>query len=609
MSDVEGDGVAKGDAPPPATGFCDRMCGLETWKLWSAGKGDISGFFQLFFDNVATTLTLTFLLSPAGLGLLQEKEIYNGFLPGLGITMVFGNLYYSWMAVRLDRSEGRTDVTANPYGINTPGAFAYLFGVLLPVAFSLTCPEDVAGDEAQCAQWKSEQTLRVGVSANFVQGLIAALLGFVGPYIAMVCPVASLTSALGGIGISYLGIAQILYAFEQPITGMVPLFLMIVIYFGGLRTGYVPEALVIAGIGTILGWADGVATPQGVQDSLDQIGWHPPSFTLVSIFQEFPALAPYIGTILPVAITAAANTLMCWRTATKNGDKFPLTETMVVDGLGTCIASIFGCPFGTSVYIGHTAYKNVGAKSGYSVFNAFSFLILCLFGLFKLVQAIIPIHAVAPIILFVGVVITADAFESVPFKHIPAVVVGLMPSIADWSLAQCSPAPTDGNGQCYNDAPGNAGLTAFSLGSLLVAMILSAMFANIVDRKYLQTAIWAVIGSFFSLFGVIHSPSASIDFNNGTPQSQWAFCVGYLMVGATVAIIWGFQRFTSLVEDPVCDEMQALSVYELVHQAYAGRKDGTNVVEDRVGSRPKSGADMMRPPELDGDAYKVAIGE
>eukprot|EP00951_Prasinocladus_malaysianus_P022924 scaffold193559_cov56-Prasinocladus_malaysianus.AAC.1 len=73
---------------------------------------------------------------------------------------------------------------------------------------------------------------------------------------------------------------------------------------------------------------------------------------------------------------------------------------MIVDGCGSMVASIFGCPFGTSVYIGHTAYKRVGAKSGYSLLNAATFLILTLFGLFKLVQAIIPIEAVAPIILF-----------------------------------------------------------------------------------------------------------------------------------------------------------------------------------------------------------------
>ena len=401
-----------------------RLCGAEVWRSWSIGKGDVSGFFQLFFDNVATCLTLVFLCSDYGLGLLAEKEIYNGFLPGLGISMVFGNVYYSWMACRLNVAEGRPDVTANPYGINTPGAFAFLFGILLPVAYSVSCPEDLDPASDECRAWKSEETLRIGVAANFTQGLLATALAFVGPWIARICPVASLVSALGGIGISFLGIGQIAYAFEQPLVGLVPVFLMLIIYFSGLKTGHVPEALVIALAGTALGWMDGVATPQGVASAAALVAPRAPMFELVGLLQAMGKLAPFIGTIIPVAVTAAANTLMCWRTAVKNGDEFNLTETMVVDGLGTCIASIFGCPFGTSVYIGHTAYKNVGARTGYSVLNAVAILILTTFGLFGLVQAIIPIEAVAPIIMFVGLVITADAYESVPFRHIPAVVLG-----------------------------------------------------------------------------------------------------------------------------------------------------------------------------------------
>lgn len=577
-------------AESASKGLAQRMCGRDVWGRWSFSKGDVSGFFQLFFDNVATCLTLIFLTSKYGLGLLEDKEIYNGFLPGLGISMVFGNLYYSWMACRLASAEDRRDVTANPYGINTPGAFAFLFGVLLPVAYSTVCPEGLDPDSAECSAYKSETTLRVAVAANFVQGLLAAALGFAGPWIARICPAASLVSALGGIGISFLGIGQALYAFEQPLVGLVPMFLMIIIYFSGLKTGYVPEALVIALVGTILGWADGVATVEGVQNAAALVAPRAPMFLLGGIFQSFQDLAPFLGTIIPVAVTSAANTLMCWRTAVKNGDQFSLTETMVVDGLGTMVASAFGCPFGTSVYIGHTAYKNVGARNGYSVLNAFAMLTLTIFGLFGLVQAIIPIEAVAPIIMFVGLVISADAFETVPFRHIPAVVLGFMPSIVDWSRNQCSPGAVDGsNATCGNTAPNTAGMAAMAFGSLLVAMVLSGMFAHICDRKYLQSALWALGGSALSLFGIIHAPAASIDFDNGTPQSQWRFAVAYAMVGAILAIIYAVQRMTALVEDPITDEKEQMSVYELVHEALSHEAPLEGLVG---GSRQNSSLDL-----------------
>lgn len=47
------------------------------------------------------------------------------------------------------------------------------------------------------------------------------------------------------------------------------------------------------------------------------------------------------------------------------GDAYPVTECMVVDGIGTMIASLFGSPFGTVMYFGHPAHKKSGAKTGY----------------------------------------------------------------------------------------------------------------------------------------------------------------------------------------------------------------------------------------------------
>eukprot|EP00873_Tetraselmis_striata_P014046 jgi/Tetstr1/434310/TSEL_023416.t1 len=618
MADEKMD-LPEGDPKSHSRNIFTRFCGPAVWSRWSCGKGDISGFFQLFFDNVATSLTLVFLLGPFGLGLLQSEEIYSGFLPGLGISMLFGNLYYAWMACRLGAAEDRNDVTANPYGINTPGAFAYLFGVLGPVGWSLTCPEGMDPTSGECASWKSKETLAIGVSANFVQAIIAALLGLVAPWIQRVCPVASLTSALGGIGITFLGIGQVIYAYEQPLAGLVPLFLMLIIYFSGLRTGYAPEALVIAGAGTILGWADGIVTGGMVRDAATVVGWKTPQFLLVPIFQNMGKLAPYFGTIIPVAITAATNTLMCWQTATKNGDQFPLIETMVVDGVGSAIAAIFGCPFGTSVYIGHTAYKRVGAKSGYSLLNAASFIILTLFGLMGLVQAIIPIQAVAPIIVFVGLMIGADAFESVPFRHIAAVLLGFMPSIGDWAVNQCSMETADGEMCNISTAPVNAGLVAFKSGALLVAMLISGIFAHVCDRKYLQAAIWSTAAAFISLFGIIHAPAASINFDNGTPQAQWRFCVGYLMVGAICLILFLCQRFfPSLVDPTITDPKEYMSVYQLVHVANR-REDGVEEaiqktldegpIWQEVDSRNNSmtGPPAAAAPEIDSKEAKAAL--
>ena len=43
-----------------------------------------------------------------------------------------------------------------------------------------------------------------------------------------------------------------------------------------------------------------------------------------------------------------------------------------------------------------------------------------------------PIDAGMAIVLWIGIVITAQAFQATPREHAPAVVVGLLPGVAAW---------------------------------------------------------------------------------------------------------------------------------------------------------------------------------
>lgn len=75
---------------------------------------------------------------------------------------------------------------------------------------------------------------------------------------------------------------------------------------------------------------------------------------------------------------------------------------MIADGIGTMIASFFGSPFGTVVYIGHPAHKRSGARTGYSLANGSIYLILSWFGILALIQSIVNQATIGPIVLFVG---------------------------------------------------------------------------------------------------------------------------------------------------------------------------------------------------------------
>src|SRR5262245_37369091 len=88
--------------------------------------GDWNGFFGLFTNVVLTGLCL-------GVVKLPEDIVFGRILPALGIALPIGNLYYAFLAYRLAKAEGRSDVTAMPYGPSVPHMFIVVFVIMLPV--------------------------------------------------------------------------------------------------------------------------------------------------------------------------------------------------------------------------------------------------------------------------------------------------------------------------------------------------------------------------------------------------------------------------------------------------------------------------------------------
>jgi hypothetical protein len=101
--------------------------------------GDWGSFTQLFFDNLSTLLGALFAIqSMTNFGVSRsviDEIIFGRIVPGVGITLVLGNVYYSWQAIRLTNRFGR-QYTAQPYGLNTPAAFAFVFNIIYTVYFS-----------------------------------------------------------------------------------------------------------------------------------------------------------------------------------------------------------------------------------------------------------------------------------------------------------------------------------------------------------------------------------------------------------------------------------------------------------------------------------------
>lgn len=98
--------------------------------------GDWGSLTQLFFDNLSTLLGAVFAIQnirtfalPTDITPEIDNVVWGKIVPGVGFTLCLGNVYYSWMAVRLTKKYGRP-YTAQPYGLNTPQAFAFVFNVM-----------------------------------------------------------------------------------------------------------------------------------------------------------------------------------------------------------------------------------------------------------------------------------------------------------------------------------------------------------------------------------------------------------------------------------------------------------------------------------------------
>ena len=97
---------------------------------------------------------------------------------------------------------------------------------------------------------------------------------------------------------------------------------------------------------------------------------------------------------------------------------------------------MLGSPFPPAVYIGHPGWKAVGGRIGYSLATGVAIALVCFLGLTALLLAVIPLVAILPILLYIGLVIGAQAFQASPAKHAPAVVLALIPNIAEWAKTQ-----------------------------------------------------------------------------------------------------------------------------------------------------------------------------
>jgi AGZA family xanthine/uracil permease-like MFS transporter len=177
-----------------------------------------------------------------------------------------------------------------------------------------------------------------------------------------------------------------------------------------------------------------------------------------------------------------------------------------------------GSPFPPAVYIGHPGWKEAGGRVAYSLATGIVIFALCLLGFFPLLGAVLPIPAIVPVLLFIGLVIGAQAFRAVPKAYYPAVVIAMVPNVAAWGVGQIdnalAAAGTSAAQVGFDKLAGAGviygGLNALGQGAVLVGMILAAITVFIIDRRFVAAALFSALGGALTLVGLIHSAKVHV---------------------------------------------------------------------------------------------------
>ena len=461
--------------------------------------GDLDGFFGLFIDNLLQLMLIMVLgIKVAG---LPPDLILHRILPGAAVSILLGNLFYSWQALKLARATGRNDVTALPYGINTPSLIAYLFLIMGPLYQETKNPTLV---------WQA------GLFAGLMSGLLETIGAFIGPWLRRHTPRAALLSSLAGVAVTFIAMGFVFQIFASPLIAILPMFLILAGYAGRLRFPLgLPAGFVAVLLGTALAW--------GLK-SLGYAVFEPSTTPYVFAFHlprpvpkdalEFlfnPQGLKYMAVIFPMALFNLIGSLQNLESAEAAGDPYPTRPSLFANGLMSVVAAFFGSPFPTTIYIGHPGWKAMGARAGYSILNGSVIVLLCLMGGISIVLKFVPLEVALGILLWVGIVITAQAFQETPKSHALGVAVGLIPSLAAWVLVLLETALRVGGTTLFQVAPKFGGelylhgVISLSQGFLLSSMILASIVVFFVERKLLTAALWMIAAAFLSLTGVIHA--------------------------------------------------------------------------------------------------------
>ena len=258
-------------------------------------------------------------------------------------------------------------------------------------------------------------------------------------------------------------------------------------------------------------------------------------------------LTPLLATAIPLGVYNFAEAMSNVESASAAGDSYNLRSVLIADGSGAIVGAALGSPFPPAVYIGHPGWKATGGRTSYSMGSGIFIAVLCFLGLFGVLTTLLPIPAIVPILLYIGLLIGAQAFQSTPRIQAAAVVAAILPNLASWGtglIDNALAAAGTSADKVGEEALASAGLVYQGLkilgeGAVLAGMVLGSIVAFIMMRKFVSSAIAAALGAVLSWIGLIHASEVSW-------AAQPSVALGYAML-AVVLLAFAYRNRSETV--------------------------------------------------------------
>jgi len=491
----------------PAFGVsCAAMKSPAEGYRW-ATPGDVNAFFGLSIDNLADLVLAVSLLAtvfdyPAQFAL-------SHFVPGTAAGVVVGDLLFTWMAFRLARRTGRTDITAMPLGLDTPSTFGMVFFVIGP-AFQAAIGSGMERDAAARHAW------HVGMCAIVASGIFKLGCAFAAGSIRRLVPRAGLLGSLTAIALALITFLPLIEIFDAPIVGLVSMGIVLATLTAGipfpLRVPGALAALLIGGLihalGTGFGWLPADARHAAIDPAaaLWPIEWL--SALRCEWLEAWSDTVRYLPIVIPFALGTVVGGIDCTESAAAAGDEYDTGSIIGVEALATIVAGACGGVIQTTPYIGHPAYKAMGGRAAYTLATALFIGLAGLSGTFAYLYQSIPLPALLPILVFIGLEITAQSFQATPQRHYPAVALACVPALAALVQIQSDKLLVAGAHPSASLARELFSVRLLASGFIVTSLLWAGLAAALIDRRLTQAAGWSLAAAACTLFGIIHSPFA-----------------------------------------------------------------------------------------------------